>query len=191
MDAGPHDPTWLYDGLADLLQRWLPPASVAQFREKGVYSLQLRPGLRVLAVNSPLCLSYNFFTWMSWVDPAGILAWLAEELAAAELAGDRVHILSHVPPGLADCLGAWGREYARIVNRFENTVVGQFYGHTHNDEFQVFYDTETNSRATNVGFVTPSVTTHSGLNPSYRIYTMDAATYRYSSWHPTFYLFVL
>ena len=60
--------------------------------------------------------------------------------------------------------------------------MGQFYGHTHNDEFQVFYDTETNSRATNVAFVSPSVTTHAGLNPAYRIFTLDAghdsATYR-------------
>jgi sphingomyelin phosphodiesterase len=24
--------------------------------------------------------------------------------------------------------------------RYENTIAGQFYGHTHNDEFIVFYD---------------------------------------------------
>ena len=38
----------------------------------------------------------------------------------------------------------------------------------------VFYDTETNSRASNVAFVAPSVTTFTGLNPAYRIYTVDA-----------------
>ncbi len=36
--------------------------------------------------------------------------------------------------------------------RFENTIRAQFYGHTHNDEFIVFYDTETNSRWDNFGW---------------------------------------
>ena len=57
--------------------------------------------------------------------------------------------------------------------RFENTIMAQFYGHTHNDEFIVFYDSATNSRATNIGFLSPSVTTYKGLNPSYRLYTVD------------------
>jgi len=38
-------------------------------------------------------------------------------------------------------------------------VTAQFYGHTHNDEFAVFYEGE---RATNVAFVTPSITTYTG-----------------------------
>jgi sphingomyelin phosphodiesterase len=33
------------------------------------------------------------------------------------------------------------------IQRFENTIRAQFYGHTHNDEFIVFYDTETNTRS--------------------------------------------
>ncbi len=56
--------------------------------------------------------------------------------------------------------------------RFENTIVNQFYGHTHNDEFKVFYDS-TGSRATSFGFVTPSVTPYTDVNLSYRIYTVD------------------
>ena len=70
--------------------------------------------------------------------------------------------------GNHECLGGWGREYAKIINRcfyfwnvscccyifgvclkrprktlyivcfrFENTVVAQFHGHTHNDHFEV------------------------------------------------------
>ena len=44
--------------------------------------------------------------------------------------------------------------------RFEGTVMAQFYGHTHNDEFMVFYDTEDTSRAVNFGFIAPSITTY-------------------------------
>ena len=31
--------------------------------------------------------------------------------------------------------------------RYESTVVGQFFGHRHEDEFEVFYDREDPSRA--------------------------------------------
>ena len=182
IDFGPHDPQWLYIGLADVFQNWYPEEQLQQIRENGTYSIKLQPGFRIVSINSPMCLTYNFFIWMDWSDPGGMLKWLSEQLLEAEQAGDKVHILSHAPPGNIDCLGAWGREYSKIINRFESTVVGQFYGHTHNDEFQIFYDTETNKRASNIAYVTPSVTTHENLNPSYRIYTIDSghekATYR-------------
>jgi hypothetical protein len=38
-------------------------------------------------------------------------------------------------------------------------VTAQFYGHTHNDEFAVFFEGD---RATNIAFVTPSITTFTG-----------------------------
>ena len=71
----------------------------------------------------------------------------------------------------------------RVVSRFENTVVGQFYGHTHQDEFIVFYEPEENARATNVAFISPSVATWTNLNPSYRIFTSDSNTHVR---HPSF-----
>ena len=67
----------------------------------------------------------------------------------------------------------WAKNWAKVVDRFANTISAQFYGHTHNDQFELWYDTETNSVPINVGYVTPSVTTFTGLNPSYRIYTVD------------------
>lgn len=33
-----------------------------------------------------------------------------------------------------------------ILNRFENTISGQFYGHTHRDEFNMFYDENDHTR---------------------------------------------
>ena len=74
-------------------------------------------------------------------------------------------------------MGGWGRELARVASRFENTVVGQFYGHTHQDEFIVFYEPEASARATNVAFISPSVATWTNLNPSYRIFTSDSNTH--------------
>ena len=107
-----------------------------------------------------------------WRDPFGQLDWLSSELLKAESNNELVHIISHVPSGGQNCLGAWGREFGRIIERFENTVVNQFYGHTHYDEFYIIYDEETNSRAVSMGFVTPSVTAWEDINPAYRYFCM-------------------
>ena len=48
--------------------------------------------------------------------------------------------------------------------RFEGTISGHFHGHTHNDEFAIYYDPANSSRATNVGFISPSVATFTGLH---------------------------
>jgi sphingomyelin phosphodiesterase len=60
-----------------------------------------------------------FFSWLNWdwVDNSNVLTWLAETLLSAEEAGEKVHIMSHIPPGNQDCLGAWGRQYARVIER--------------------------------------------------------------------------
>ena len=179
---GYDNPSWLYSTLGEYFSDWLSPEALDQFRIDGFYRMDLNDDLRIIAVNSNVCINFNFFLLLGWEDPASELAWLVEELLAAEMEGKKVHILSHVPSGNDDCLGAWGREFSKIINRFEGTVMAQFYGHTHNDEFEIFYDPEDSSRATSVSFIAPSVTTIGALNPAYRIYTMDAgydgASYR-------------
>ena len=183
--TGDHDvwsPVWLLSELAEYYSSWLPQEHLATFRDRAAYNYLYREGFRVISFPSPMCLSYNFFLWMDFSDPGDLLAWLVQQLLRAEEAGERVHILSHVPVGKPECLGAWGREYTRIVERFENTIVAHFHGHTHYDEFEVFYDTESNTRPTNIAYITPSMTSHHGFNFGYRIYTVDAGhteeTYR-------------
>ena len=63
-----------------------------------------------------------FLSWTAydWIDPADHLKWLAGELLKAEEAGEKVHILSHVPPGKGECIGAWGRAFTQLVNRHVN-----------------------------------------------------------------------
>ena len=57
---------------------------------------------------------------------------------------------------------------------YENTVRGQFFGHTHTDELRVHYlNADPTQRATAVSYVNPSITTYSGRNPGFRIYTID------------------
>lgn len=57
--------------------------------------------------------------------------------------------------------------------RYEATITAQFFGHTHFDEFEIFYDTENPGRAVSVAYIGPSVTPYVNLNPGYRIYYVD------------------
>lgn len=51
--------------------------------------------------------------------------------------------------------------------------MAQFFGHTHFDEFEVFYDTQDFKRAVSIGYIAPSLTPWGNVNPAYRIYYVD------------------
>ena len=71
--------------------------------------------------------------------------------------------------------GQWSEEYARIIHRFRNIISAQFFGHTHFDEFEIFFgNNEFDERApTNMAYLAPSMTTIEHLNPAYRIFMID------------------
>lgn len=56
---------------------------------------------------------------------------------------------------------------------YESTITAQFFGHTHYDEFQIFYDTSDLGRALSIAYVGPSISPYYDLNPGYRIYYID------------------
>lgn len=56
---------------------------------------------------------------------------------------------------------------------YESTITAQFFGHTHYDEFQIFYDTSDLGRALSIAYIGPSVSPYYDLNPGYRIYYVD------------------
>lgn len=163
--------SWLYNTMAEEWAPWLPETALKTLRYGGFYTLVIQPGLRVVSLNMNFCAQENFWLMINSTDPANQLQWLVQVLQSSEDKGEKVHIIGHIPPGL--CLGSWSWNYYHIVNRYESTIAGQFFGHTHTDEFQMFYDEETLTRPLSVAFVAPSVTTYINLNPGYRVYTVD------------------
>ena len=61
----------------------------------------------------------------------------------------------------------------KLYFRYESTIAAQFFGHTHYDEFELFYDTTDLGRALSVAYIGPSVSPYYDLNPGYRIYYVD------------------
>ena len=73
---------------------------------------------------------------------------MIEWLQYAEDHGEKVHIIAHIPP--KQCLPSFSWNFDLIVNRYENTIAGQFYGHTHNDEIVINYDQVDRQRPTSM-----------------------------------------
>jgi len=178
--TGEFSPKWLYKNLAKLFKDWLPnQQQQSTLLDGGYYSVLVREGLRIISVNTNFCNNFNFWLALNFDDPHQHLHWIYKELQRAEQNGESVYMVGHIPPGSSSCTGRWSEEYTRLVTRFRHTIAAQFFGHTHNDEFKVFVaeDPQAPDRqriATSIAYVGPSQTPIDGLNPSYRIYTIDA-----------------
>ena len=64
----------------------------------------MRPGLTVISVNSNFCNNLNLWLLPSPRDPTSQLVWLYQELRRAERSEEKVHIITHIPPGSSNCL---------------------------------------------------------------------------------------
>ncbi|KAH9635682.1 hypothetical protein HF086_003406 [Spodoptera exigua] len=96
--------TWLYDALAKKWDYYLTEDAKVTIRARGEYSMLIRPGLRVIALNNNVAYKYNWWLVYDPLDAKRHLDWLVEELYKAEKAGEKVHILAHIPAGLPESI---------------------------------------------------------------------------------------
>ncbi|CAJ0567409.1 unnamed protein product, partial [Mesorhabditis spiculigera] len=167
---------WLYDTMADSWKGWVPADQDANMRYMGSYVVKPYPGLRIISVNTPLGGDpVNAFLYINQTDPDGTMSWLIAQLYAAEQAGDKVHVTAHIPGGDGECLEGWAINYYKVMNRFANIITGQFFGHTHSEQFYMIYSDPEDAKSTPTGviFSAGSATTMSNFNPVYRLYTLD------------------
>ncbi|CAM4312397.1 unnamed protein product, partial [Lepidochelys olivacea] len=58
---GNQSSAWLYGAMAEAWEDWLPPEALETLRLGGFYTLQLRPGLRLVSLNMNFCSEANFW----------------------------------------------------------------------------------------------------------------------------------
>ncbi len=78
--------------------------------------------------------------------------------------------------------------FYQIVDRFAPHVIAHiFFGHTHEDQFNLFYANNATSvaadKAKAVSFMAPSVTPGNNVNPALRIMHVNATTYEVMDYH--------
>ncbi|KAL3951785.1 hypothetical protein ACCO45_013502 [Purpureocillium lilacinum] len=172
--------SWVYETLSDQWQQWIGK-SADTARAEGAYSVKYPGGkLRVISLNTNMYYRFNFVLYKKMErDPNGQIAWLVQELDAAERAGESVYILGHMPPGEHDCLPDQSNYLDQVFLRYQDTIKAMFFGHTHVDHFEVSYADYAQRRAANaavVSYICPSLTPTSGM-PSFRVYDVDPETF--------------
>lgn len=80
--------------------------------------------------------------------------------------------MGHIPPSLLECSTTWSEIYRALIGRFNKTIKGQFFGHTHNDQFVVYTNSLT-KEPSGILWSVPSMTPIMGHQPAYRVYLVD------------------
>jgi len=167
----------LLNSLAELWSAWLSPPEIKQFLENGFYSTKNKEtGLKIIGINSEMGDNFNTWLILNNTDPGNMLAWLRKELYQAETSNEKVLIIGHIPPGGRFGESDWAMRYQVIINRFQNIIVGQMFGHTHQDEFELVPSLVEGLNPASVLHVAPSFTSFSFQNPSFRVYEFDLQT---------------
>ncbi|KAG5670651.1 hypothetical protein PVAND_000899 [Polypedilum vanderplanki] len=180
---------WLYQHSANAWAQWLPASALTTVRRGGYYTVNNLPGfprLRIIGLNNNDCYRMNLWVMYSRVEIAQQLQWLHDTLLAAEAAGEYVHILGHILTSGSSCFRYWSREFRRIVDRFHRIISGQFYGHSHNDEFNIYYARQQHQTAINYAWLGGATTSYGGQNPNYAVYFVDREIYQVNekeSWY--------
>jgi len=167
---------------------WLDAAAQAQLAAGGYYTT-LVPGvatpdgrpLRLVVLHPGYHMSDNYYTLLDHdIDVANETAWMRDTVERAAADGELVWVLTHHPPNDGDYAPAFMNGFfAPLVARHRETVRHVFSGHTHKAEVQLLWANATNSSRLEPAvavYVGAAPTPYGGVNPTFRVYDVDAAT---------------
>ncbi|KZV95484.1 sphingomyelin phosphodiesterase [Exidia glandulosa HHB12029] len=175
---------WVFDTQAQGWQRWINTTAAQEVRHiSGSYGAVV-PGtkLRIISLNTQYYYKQNFWLYDTDAvvhDPQGLLAFVGSQLQLAETLGERVWIIGHISSGKTDFNRDPSNYFNQLVQRYSNTIAGNFFGHSHKDQFEITYkdfNDRTAANANSVNIISPALTPTSG-NPAFKFYDIDPDTY--------------
>lgn len=187
--------------LAMFAKTWLPLLGktvdadlfAETFRAGGYYTLRMPhpANTRLIVLNSVFfSITYANMCGAKTDTPAqDQLQWLADALAQAREAQEKVWLLMHVPAGINAFSSAtsstqagspvtfWqpalSSQFFRLVERYPDTLQVAFAGHTHMDDFRVI---RFKGQAALLSKISPSISPIFKNNPGYQIFHYDRTT---------------
>ena len=173
--AGPLVDSWLYSALPDIWGADLCEDAKKTLAYGGYYQTLVRPGLRVVSINSNIYATGNLFlNPANLVDVSSQLNWLSDVLRQVKARDERVLLIGHQSPS------SWWPEFSArfnaLLTEYAGTVLHAFWGHTHHSEVQLYTDDADPPRAHTVGYIGGSFTPYTDTNPGFQCYTYDRAT---------------
>ena len=171
-----------------------PPCMVSDpHPTMGYYSARPIDGLRIISLNSIILGRYYLpVDGVSQLEAGNQqLDWLEAQLEDAAGQGEAVYIAMHIPPGndayavshdktetwmwakLPDTGDTWLDQFLGMTAKYDETIAGMLYGHTHMDELRRLYDPEDGS-LTEVAISAPGITPNHYNNPGFKTVWYDA-----------------
>lgn len=133
--------------------------------------------LRIISTWSLTFDNMNWFLMPNNTDPLGQLRFLENTLLLSEKEGNDVIIIGHIPPGDVFSMSEWSWRFRAVIHRFSNIIRGQYYGHTHYDEFHVIRSYNESELSSGTVWVVGSLTSYPFKNPGLRVWYLDPDTY--------------
>jgi predicted phosphodiesterase len=181
--------SWNFDHVSALWKHegWISEEAARQARvHYGAYSIKNHYGLRMITFNSDFWYRSNFLNFINTSNPdvSGSFRFVIDELQAAEDAGERVWLFAHVLSGWdgTNPLPNPSNLFYQIIDRYSPHVIANvFFGHTHEDQFMIYYrhngTRQTRNDALTTGWIGPSITPLSNVNSGFRMYEVDTGSF--------------
>ena len=84
-----------------------------------------------------------------------------------------VFILGHIEPTSKSCSEIYATLFRAVLTKYSHKIRGQFYGHTHLDQFVVNTDPRDNKTATSFGLLAGSLTPLGTSLPRFRVFELN------------------
>mmetsp|Transcript_11244 Transcript_11244/g.16523 ORF Transcript_11244/g.16523 Transcript_11244/m.16523 type:complete len:464 (+) Transcript_11244:206-1597(+) len=174
--------------LNTLTQAFLPflrEEEIPTFSRGGYLARNVTDRLTILSLNTIVYSSnHNPESQSTIKDPFDQFEWLQSQLEIARSSERAVYISGHISPSIGSyrLKQLWRESYLRkyylIVNKYEDIIAGQLFGHIHSDEFRL-----TSSKTPLL--LAPSLTPIFGNNPSFRrvYYTAAGEIFDYDTYY--------
>lgn len=182
--------SWNYDHVSALWKHygWIDDEAVKDASlHYGGYAIThpTYPNLRIITLNTDLWYKNNMYTFINTADPdfSGIFTFLIDELQKAEDAGQAVWIVGHVLTGWSGSnpMPSAADLFYQIIDRYSHVVRAAFFGHTHEDQINIFYTNngtiQSADTAIGTAWIGPSLTPLTNLNSGYRLYEVDTGSW--------------
>ncbi|KAG1896469.1 Metallo-dependent phosphatase-like protein [Suillus fuscotomentosus] len=148
LSAGPNE---IIEEFSSIWSAFIPPTSSASFHQGAYFSTEIIPdAVAAISLNTLYFYKKNHAVggcdYTDPKDPGTIqLDWLEEQLEAYRSRQMQVWITGHVPPSEANYFSECYPRFVELNLRFQDTILGNLYGHLNVDHFSFLDADEINT----------------------------------------------
>jgi sphingomyelin phosphodiesterase len=173
---GPGTDSWLYYNLSRAWANSLANDAFPTINYGGYYQNLIRPGLRVISLNTNVYATGDFYTkYQNMTDFSSQFSWLMDVLDQCEKRIEKAIIIGHSEP--RHWFGIFANQYSMIVANYSHVILNMFFGHTHEASVSIFHSNSTTYEPLVISYVGGSITPYTYLNPGFRVYNYNREQY--------------